>query len=77
VASPNFHRAAPLGHHFHPTLIDLKEAVSRYREILEEVEFWPQCPQSWEVQDKRGRNYRYCARRKNTTDEPPVPAGCS
>jgi hypothetical protein len=77
VSSPNFHREAPLGHHFHPTLIDLKEAVSRYREILEEVQFWPQCPQSWEVQDKRGRNYRYCARRKDAIDEPPLPTGCS
>ena len=77
VGAPNFHREGPLGHHFHPTLIDLKEAVSRYREILEEVEFWPQCPQFWEVQDKRGRNYRYCARRKEATEEPPAPTSCS
>jgi hypothetical protein len=76
VAPPNFHREAPLGHHFHPTLIDTKEAVSRHRELLEEVEFWPQCPQYWEVQDKRGQNYRYCARKKDATEEPPRPENC-
>ena len=76
VSAPNFHRESPLGHHFHPTLIDAKEAVSRYREVLEEVEFWPQCPQYWEVQDKRGENYRYCARKKGATEEPPRPENC-
>jgi len=49
VGAPNFHRSSPLGHHFHPTLVDVKDAVFRYREVLEEVEFWPQCPQYWEV----------------------------
>ena len=73
VGAPNFHRGSPLGHHFHPTLIDVKDAVFRYREVLEEVEFWPQCPQYWEVQDSRGKNYRYCARRKGATEEPPKP----
>jgi hypothetical protein len=76
VSSPNFHRDAPLGHHFGPTLIDVKDAVTRSREVLEEVEFWPACPQFWEVQDKRGANYRYCARRKTGADEPPPPAEC-
>jgi hypothetical protein len=76
VASPNFHREAALGHHFQPTLIDTKEAVSRYRELLEEVEFWPQCPQNWEVEDKRGARFRYCARRKDATEEPPRPGNC-
>jgi hypothetical protein len=76
VSAPNFHRESPLGHHFHPTLIDVEEAVSRYRELLEEVEFWPQCPQHWEVQDKRGARFRYCARKKNAADEPPKPDGC-
>jgi hypothetical protein len=76
VSLPNFHRDSPLGHHFHPPLIDLKDAVFRYREVLEELEFWPQCPQYWEVQDNRGRNYRYCARRTGATEEPPKPA-CS
>ncbi|MBY0496445.1 MAG: hypothetical protein K2Y23_19735 [Cyanobacteria bacterium] len=76
IAAPNFHREAPLGHHFHPTLIDTKEALSRYRELLEEVEFWPQCPQYWEVQDRKGERFRYCSRNKNATDEPPRPANC-
>jgi hypothetical protein len=76
VGPPNFHRDSALGHHFHPTLIDLKDAVLRYREVLEEVEFWPQCPQYWEVQDKRGQYFRYCARKRDATEEPPKPAGC-
>ena len=76
VRAPNFHRQGPLGHHFAPSLIDLKEAVTRRREVLEEIQFWPQCPQHWEVQDKRGQNYRYCARRTGVTDEPPRPEGC-
>jgi hypothetical protein len=76
VTSPNFHREGPLGHHFAPSLIDLKEAVARRREVLEEVQYWPQCPQSWEVQDKRGQNHRYCARRNDATEEPPKPENC-
>jgi hypothetical protein len=76
VGPPNFHRDSPLGHHFHPTLIDLKDAVFRYREVLEEVEFWPQCPQYWQVQDSRGKNYGYCAHRKGASEDPPLPAGC-
>jgi len=77
VSAPNFHRSGPLGHHFHPTLVDLKDAVFRYREVLEEVQYWPQCPQYWEVQDSRGRNYRYCAHRTGASEAPPLPAGCS
>ena len=76
VTFPNFHRDTVLGPHFSPTLIDVKDAVMRSGEVLEEVQFWPQCPQSWDVQDKRGVNYRYCARRKDSTDEPPRPADC-
>jgi hypothetical protein len=76
VAAPNFHRDAPLGHHFQPTLIDLKDAVTRSREVLEEIQFWPQCPQSWEVQDKFGINYRYCVHRKDAPAEPPRPTAC-
>ncbi len=76
VSFPNFHRDAPLGHHFQPTLIDVNEAVRRSGEVLEEIQFWPQCPQSWEVQDRRGMNYRYCARRKAAAEEPPRPADC-
>ena len=76
TGAPNFHRDGALGHHFQPTLIDVKDAAFRYREILEEVEFWPQCPQYYEVQDKRGRHFRYCARRKDAAEEPPRPS-CS
>jgi hypothetical protein len=76
VGAPNLHRSSPLGHHFHPTLIDLKDAVFRYREVLEEIEYWPQCPQYWEVQDSRGRNHRYCAHRKGATEEPLLPSEC-
>jgi hypothetical protein len=76
VRSPNFHREAPLGHHFQPSLIDTTEAVSRYRELLEEVEFWPQCPQHWEVEDKRGARFRYCARKKDAAEDPPRPENC-
>jgi hypothetical protein len=76
VGPPNFHRESALGHHFHPTLIDLREAVSRYREVMQEVQWWPQCPQYFEAQDKRGQNVRYCARRKGATEEPPRPENC-
>ena len=76
VAFPNFHREAALGHHFQPTLIDIKDALERANDVLEEVQFWPQCPQSWEVQDKFGVNYRYCAHRRDAPADPPRPAGC-
>ena len=76
VFPPNFHREAPLGHHLRPTLIDTKEAVSRYRELLEEVEFWPQCPQYYEVQDRRGTRFRYCAKKPGAPEEPPRPENC-
>jgi hypothetical protein len=76
VSAPNFQRGSVLGHRFHPTLIDIKDAVFRYREVLSEVEFWPQCPQFWEVGDKRGKNYRYCARKPDAPDEPPTPDRC-
>lgn len=74
VAAPNFHRESVLGHRFRPTLIDVKDAVFRYKEVLEEVQFWPQCPQYWETQDRRGENYRFCARKKGATEEPPLPS---
>jgi hypothetical protein len=76
VGAPNFHREAALGEHFQPSLIDLKEAVTRSREIIEEVQYWPRCPMSWDVQDKRGVNYRYCARKQDDTTEPPRPTNC-
>lgn len=76
VGPANFHRDAPLGHHFQPELIDLKEALTRTKEIVEEVSYWPICPMSWEVQDQRGDNYRYCARKRGDTTEPRRPDRC-
>jgi hypothetical protein len=76
VAAANFHREAPLGHYLRPTLIDTKEAVSRYRELLEVVEFWPQCPQYYEVQNRRGARFHYCAKKPGAPEEPPRPADC-
>ena len=73
VFAANFHREAPLGHHLRPTLIDAREAVSRYRELQEEVEFWPQCPQYYEVQNRRGASFRYCAKKPGAPEEPPRP----
>lgn len=76
VGSPNFWRGAALGHHFQPTLIDVKEAVIRHNEILEEVQYWPRCPMYWELQDGGGANYRYCAHRRDEPADPPRPDGC-
>jgi hypothetical protein len=76
VTAANFHRDSPLGHHFQPELFDLKEAFTRTKEIVEEVSYWPRCPMAWEVQDRNGANYRYCARKKGETTDPPRPAGC-
>lgn len=76
VAAPNLHRSAALGHHFRPPLADLKEAVRRHREIAKEIQYWPECPQFWEVQDVFGERYRYCARKQQANDDPPRPADC-
>ncbi|MEO7157664.1 MAG: hypothetical protein ABI039_08890 [Vicinamibacterales bacterium] len=76
VGPANFQRTGPLGHHFNPRLIDLQEALTRYREVLEEVEFWPQCPQFYDVQSREGHAYRYCARREGDAAEPPRPDRC-
>jgi len=76
VGAPNLHRSGPLGHPFRPPIADLREAVRRHRQIEKEIQYWPQCPQSWEVQDVFGVNYRYCARNKDLGDEPPPPGNC-
>lgn len=73
IGSPNLHRSGPLGHHFRPPMADLKEAVARHREITREIQYWPECPQYWEVQDVFGKRYRYCARKAAATEEPPRP----
>jgi hypothetical protein len=76
VGPPNFHRDAPFGHRFQPGLTDLKDALNRTKEILQEVSYWPRCPMTWEVRDKSGETYRYCARKKGEAAEPPKPSGC-
>jgi hypothetical protein len=77
VGPVNLHRAAPVGHHFTPSLIDLKDAIMRAGDVLEEIHYWPHCPMSWEVQDQRGVNYRYCVHRKDAPADPPRPQGCA
>ena len=76
AGSPNFWRGSALGHHFQPPITDVKEAVIRYKEVLEEVTFWPRCPMSWEVQDGFGKNFRYCAHRQDAPMDPAPPQGC-
>ena len=76
TSSPNFQRDSVLGHHFRPPLIDVNEAVRRYREVAKLVQYWPECPQFWEVQDRSGQNFRYCARKKGAAEQPPRPTDC-
>jgi hypothetical protein len=70
-----FHREGVFGHHFSPGLSDMADALRLHREVITELEFWPRCPQFWEVQDKQGINYRYCAQPANAADKtaPPRP----
>jgi hypothetical protein len=77
VGPPNFHRSSALGHRFHPSLLDLKDAAARFREIIKDVDYWPECPQFWETQDVFGSHYRYCQRKDGATDEPPKPDNCA
>lgn len=60
------------GHHFSPGLDDVAMAIRRRREVIEEMEFWPQCPQFWEMQPKGGPRYRYCAQATGATPDPPA-----
>ena len=64
-------RTGLFGHHFSPGLDDVSMAIRRRREVIEEFEFWPQCPQFWEVQQASGPRYRYCAHAAGATAEPP------
>jgi len=64
-------RSGLFGHHFTPALEAVPEAVRRSREVIEELEFWPQCPQFWEVAGSQGGTYRYCAHATGGTVEPP------
>jgi hypothetical protein len=75
VAVADVDRSGLFGHHFTPALDGVSGAIQRYREVVEELEFWPQCPQFWELQEEGGPRYRYCARAPRTAAEPP-PAVC-
>ena len=64
-------RAGLFGHHFTPALDGVADAIRRRREVIEELEFWPQCPQFWEVQAEQGTAYRYCAHAAGQVGVPP------
>ncbi len=64
-------RSGLFGHHFSPAIEAVPEAVRRAAEVVEELEFWPQCPQFWEVGGRQGTTYRYCAHPAGVAGEPP------
>jgi hypothetical protein len=67
----DFDRNGLFGHHFSPGLDDVAMAIARRREVIEELEFWPQCPQFWERRAEQGPLYRYCAHAAGVPAEPP------
>lgn len=69
-------RSGLFGHHFTPALEAVPEAVRRSKDVVEELEFWPQCPQFWELGGERGTTYRYCAHATGTVGEAP-PRPCA
>jgi hypothetical protein len=70
-------RSGLFGHHFSPAIEAVPEAILRSEEVIEELEFWPQCPQFWELASEQGITYRYCAHAAGKPAEaPPRPAGC-
>lgn len=67
-------RSGLFGHHFTPALDGVADAIRRHRDLIEELEFWPQCPQFWELQERQGPLYRYCAHATGAVgDLPPRP----
>jgi len=64
-------RSGLFGHHFSPVIEAVPEAVRRSADVVEELEFWPQCPQFWEVGGPQGTTYRYCAHASGVAGEPP------
>lgn len=64
-------RAGLFGHHFSPAIDRVADAIRRRRDVIEQLEFWPQCPQFWEVQEKDGPAYRYCAHAAGQVGVPP------
>lgn len=76
----DFDRDGLFGHHFSPGLDGVAMAIGRGREVIEELEFWPQCPQFWELREREGQGalVRYCAHAANGAAEaPPRPCGQS
>lgn len=57
----DFHRSGAFGHHVRPTLLDVSDAIRRRKELIVQLQFWPECPQFWEVVSKDGVYHRYCA----------------
>ena len=57
----DFHRSGAFGHHLKPTILDVPDAVRRRKEIIVQLQFWPECPQFWEVDSRDGAHHRYCA----------------
>lgn len=70
------HAGGLFGHHFSPAIGGVSDAIRRHRELIEELEFWPQCPQFWELQPAPGLAYRYCAHGSDVLAEPP-PRPCA
>ncbi len=64
-------RSGLFGHHFSPAIDGVADAIRRHRDLIEEFEFWPQCPQFWELREKQGPLYRYCGHASGTAAEPP------
>jgi hypothetical protein len=66
-------RSGLFGHHFSPVIEAVPEAVRRSIDVVEELEYWPRCPQFWEVGGRQGTTYRYCAHASGVAGEPPPP----
>jgi len=75
VTVADLDRSGLFGHHFTPALDGVRDAIHRYQEVAEELEFWPQCPQFWELQGEGGPRYRYCAHAAGRGADAP-PAAC-
>jgi hypothetical protein len=75
----DFHRSGAFGHHLKPTMLDVADAVRRRKEIIVQLQFWPECPQFWEVDSRDGAHHRYCAHQAgiNSPAPPPHPACAS
>lgn len=73
VAVADVDRAGLFGHHFSPALGGVTDAIRRHRDVVEELEFWPECPQFWELPQEPGPRFRYCAHRAGAAPELPPP----